>query len=88
MFGTKTDVSPEIKKLRQAIIDAIDSCDEKDDEAVWVELLSFLPDWRYNLERAQQAKIRHAFLRPAHPQGLACRLCGEVSSHQAHGVTA
>lgn len=86
MFNPSATLSPELKKLRSAIIDAIDSCNEADDEAVWMELLSFLPEWRLNLQRAGMAKINHAFIRAAHPNCQACQRCGEVLRHQVHGV--
>lgn len=54
----RPEVSPELKKLRRAIIDAIDNCDEQDGETVWLELIGFLPEWRENLKRCRAEKAQ------------------------------
>lgn len=56
----RPEVSPEILKLRRAVILAINSCDEPDEESMWLELIGFLPEWRDNLKRCRAAKVLEA----------------------------
>lgn len=51
----RPEVSPELKRLLRAIIDAIDAC-TADDEVVWLECLSFVGEWEANLRDCRRVK--------------------------------
>lgn len=73
--------SPAIKRLRKAVIDAIDSCPETDDEAVWRELLGFAPEWRENLRRCLAEKAAsHAQRQSMQRADVFACLCSEQIS--------